>query len=110
MVNHIEIALAKRAQPKVSQTPTESQAPANGGLFGAVQIDASNQQIVEVVKSTEAWSVYELADGTIVRVKPVIAEFLILPGQYTAEGEPVYVMKGGLVPSTRVPKNLWRKP
>ena len=72
--------------------------------------DNSEHEIVEVVSSEETWSVYTLADGTVVRVKPVMAEFIRVVGKFTEEGEPIYLMKGGLVPSLRVPKSLMRKP
>ncbi len=69
-----------------------------------------NQEIIDITKSEETWSTYHLADGTVARVRPVIAEFIRVKGQFTPEGEPIYIMKGGLMPSLRVPRGLWRKP
>ena len=65
---------------------------------------------VDVISSEEVWSTYNLADGSVVRVKPVIAEIIRVVGTFTPEGEPLYLLKGGMVPSVRVPKNLLRKP
>ena len=64
---------------------------------------------VDVKKTTEAWSVYDLEDGTKLRVKPVVAEVQRVVGEYSSDGEPIYVVKTSLVLSTRVPKNLMKK-
>ncbi len=98
--------MARNASPK-----TRAGKAAPEGLDEIVAgDDSSEHELVEVTSSVENWSVYTLADGTIVRVKPIIAEFIKVIGKFNEEGEPIYMMKGGMVPSLRVPKRLMRKP
>lgn len=98
--------MARKASPKTSTAESAPNAP---NALGASN-DGSEHEIIEVASSEETWSIYTLADGTVVRVKPVMAEFIRVVGKFTEEGEPIYLMKGGLVPSLRVPKRLMRKP
>ena len=42
---------------------------------------------------TEAWSEYQLDDGTIIKTRPVAVEFVRIPGQYDPEGGPIYIAK-----------------
>ena len=71
--------------------------------------DETDSEIVEISKSTEVWSEYELADGSVLRVKPIIIEVIKSRTQFTSDGEPLYGMKGGLVPNMRVPAKLKKK-
>ena len=54
---------------------------------------------VEVLEAKEAWSEYRLADGTILRVKPIMIAVSRV-GEADA-GEPVYNMKSTLVTDVR---------
>ncbi len=64
---------------------------------------------VEFKTISETWSEYALEDGSTVRVKPVVAEFVRLPQQYDPEGNPMYVarIQNVLVPTT--PERLRKK-
>jgi hypothetical protein len=64
--------------------------------------------MVEVVKSKELWSEYSLKDGSTLRVKPTIIEARRARGQFTVEGDPVYIVKTGLLISTVAPARLKR--
>ena len=55
----------------------------------------------EVLEARERWSEYRLADGTILRLKPVIIAVFREDGQFTPDGEPVYNMKSTLITDVR---------
>jgi hypothetical protein len=59
--------------------------------------EAPRSTEIEVVEAKEAWSEYRLADGTVLRVKPVMIAVSRVDGAETADGEPVYNMKSTLV-------------
>jgi len=66
-------------------------------------------RLVEIKKSDERWSEYMLSDGTKLRIKPVVAEIFYVKGQFTPEGDPVYLTKAGMMVSTRSPAKLRKK-
>ena len=56
---------------------------------------------IDVVEAKEAWSEYRLADGTVLRVKPIMIGVSRINGAETADGEPVYNMRSTLVTDVR---------
>ena len=56
---------------------------------------------IEMVEAKEAWSEYRLADGTKLRVRPVMIAVFRAGNELTADGEPVYNMKSTLVVDVR---------
>ena len=74
----------------------------NDGPAGAV----STAQDVDVQKAKEVWSEYRLADGTVLRIKPVMITVARMDGEHTLEGDPVYNMKSTLVTDVRAPQEL----
>lgn len=50
---------------------------------------------VPVVETTERWSEVKLGDGTIFRIKPLVAAVTRLEGKYDPEGNPMYALKAG---------------
>ena len=56
---------------------------------------------IDVVVAKEAWSEYRLADGTVLRVKPIMIGVSRVNGAETADGEPVYNMRSTLVTDVR---------
>jgi hypothetical protein len=56
---------------------------------------------VEVLEVKETWSEYRLADGTVLRVKPIMIAVTRIEGAEGANGEPVYTMKSTLVTDVR---------
>jgi hypothetical protein len=74
----------------------------NDGPAGAV----STAQDVDVLESKEVWSEYRLADGTVLRIKPVMITISRMEGEHTIEGDPVYNMKSTLVTDVRAPQEL----
>ena len=61
---------------------------------------------IDIVSSKDGWSEFTLADGTVVRAKAAVLDVKKMVGQYTPEGEPIYVLQLTVVNQTRVPDNL----
>jgi len=59
---------------------------------------------IEVVEAREAWSEYRLADGTLLRVKPIMIAVSRVGDTESANGEPVYNLKSTLVTDVREAK------
>lgn len=58
----------------------------------------------------EEWNVYELNDGSTLKVKIIVAGIIRVNGEYNNEGDPIYIIKSkNLVTSIDVPSHL-RKP
>jgi len=63
---------------------------------------------VEVLEAREVWSEYRLADGTVLRVKPIMIAITRVEGAEATSGEPVYNLKSTLVTDVkgaRAPQN-----
>ena len=58
---------------------------------------------IEMLETKGAWSEYRLADGTRLRIKPVMIAVFRADGETTADGEPVYSMKSTMVVDVRAP-------
>lgn len=58
---------------------------------------------IEMLESRENWSLYRLADGTTLRIKPVMIAVFRADGQTGPTGEPVYNMKSTIITDVRVP-------
>ena len=63
---------------------------------------------IEMLEAKERWSEYRLADGTTLRLKPVMIGIFRADGQYTPDGEPIYNMKSTLIADVRAPNTLMR--
>lgn len=61
---------------------------------------------IEMLEAKERWSEYRLADGTTLRLKPVMIAIFRAEGQYTQDGDPVYNMKSTLITDVRAPETL----
>lgn len=59
---------------------------------------------VEVIDAKEVWSEYRLADGTVLRIKPIMIAISRVEDAETLNGEPVYTMKSTLVTDVRSAK------
>lgn len=65
-----------------------------------IKADPSQSEI-EMLEAKEMWSEYRLADGTKLRIKPIIIAVFRADGQHTADGEPVYNIKSTLITDVR---------
>lgn len=61
---------------------------------------------IEMLEAKEKWNEYRLADGTTLRLKPVMIAVFRADGQFTPDGEPVYNMKSTLITDVRAPATL----
>jgi hypothetical protein len=59
-----------------------------------------------MLEAKERWNEYRLADGTTLRLKPVMIAIFRVDGEYTPDGEPVYNMKSTLITDVRAPATL----
>ena len=64
---------------------------------------AQDANEIEMLEVRENWSIYRLADGTTLRIKPVMIAVFRAEGQQGAAGEPVYNMKSTIITDVRVP-------
>jgi hypothetical protein len=72
-----------------------------------IRTDSPQQETeIEMVEAKERWSEYRLADGTTLRLKPVMIAIFRAEGQHTPDGEPVYNMKSTLITDVRAPAAL----
>lgn len=63
---------------------------------------------VSVLKTTEAWCTCELEDGSIVKIKPVVAKAL-RTDQFDSEDNPIYQILVGQIVFVEAAENLKRK-
>jgi hypothetical protein len=64
-----------------------------------------NTTEIEILEANERWSEYRLADGTTLRLRPVMIAVFRADGQYTPDGDPVYNMKSTLITDVRAPES-----
>ena len=63
-----------------------------------------NTTEIEILEAKERWSEYRLADGTTLRLRPVMIAVFRDDGQYTPDGDPVYNMKSTIITDVRSQK------
>lgn len=56
----------------------------------------------------ETWNVYRTEDGTEVKLKTVVSNIIRLDA-YTAEGDPIYLVKSIAIVASDIPEVLKRK-
>lgn len=64
---------------------------------------------VEVRQADEKWSEFALADGTRLRVKPIVSVVKRSTEQYNQSGDPIYQIQAALVIQTDVHKRLKKR-
>lgn len=57
-------------------------------------------------KAKEEWTIYELPDGAILRLKPVATSIIKVIDQYDPAGNPIYVVQTTNVMGVSVPEEL----
>jgi hypothetical protein len=72
-------------------------------LPGKGLVDASE---VAVNESTERWTDVLLADGSVLRIKPVVLAALRIDNEYDAEGNPLYQVKVNQIMTVTAPEHL----
>lgn len=61
---------------------------------------------MDVESSQTAWSVFQLSDGTKVRIKGVLIDAKKAVDQYAPDGKPIYILQMTLVNDIDVPEKL----
>ena len=64
---------------------------------------AQDANEIEMLEARETWSVYRLADGTTLRIKPVMIAVFRAEGQQGLAGESAYNMKSTIITDVRSP-------
>lgn len=57
---------------------------------------------IEMLEAKENWSIYRLADGSTLRIKPVMIAVFRAEAEQGPAGEPVYNMKSTVITDVRV--------
>lgn len=65
-------------------------------------------EVIDINLSQEPWSRYILADGSEIKIKLVVNEFIRLDNTWDQEGNPVYVTRMAPVQAVTAPDNLKR--
>lgn len=65
--------------------------------------------LIEITKSDEKWSLYDLDDGTQLRFRPTIVEVWRLENEFDVDGNPAYVVKSQNLVTVISPDSLKRK-
>jgi hypothetical protein len=63
----------------------------------------------DIVSTKEGWSEFTLADGSVIRAKAVLLDVKIASGQYSPDGDPIYLMQLAFVNQLKVPESLKKK-
>ncbi|MDE0428571.1 MAG: hypothetical protein OXH98_02270 [Caldilineaceae bacterium] len=71
--------------------------------FGDRHLDAV---VVPIKESTERWTDVTLEDGTLLKIKPVIAKVARAVDSYDKDGTPVYSIKVNPVVDVDAPEHL----
>lgn len=66
----------------------------------------ADAELMEFTKSDEKWNVYELDDGTQIRMRATAVEVWRIVNAYDNDGNPVYVIKSQNITSVNSPENL----
>lgn len=72
-------------------------------LLGSGVVDATE---VAVTESTERWTDVQLADGAVLRIKPVVIGAVRIDNRYDAEGNPLYQVKVNQIMTVTAPDHL----
>ncbi|MFP3950783.1 MAG: hypothetical protein ACLFVP_01345 [Candidatus Bathyarchaeia archaeon] len=72
-----------------------------------VKVDLSKTVDVDWDSEEEHWNTYELDDGTVLKVKLVLKGVKRVKGQYSPDGNPIYLVNSqNIVRATNIPEDL----
>lgn len=69
----------------------------------------ADAELMESEASDEKWSVYELDDGSTLKLKPVVLEIWRVIDQYDNDGNPKYLIKSQNMMTVYSPDKLKKK-
>ncbi len=67
------------------------------------QVDAEQ---VDFEAKAEPWATYELADGTVLKIRAILSAVMRIEGEYDQSGNPIYVVSSQNVVQANAPKKL----
>ncbi len=67
------------------------------------QVDAEQ---VDFEAKSEPWEIYELADGTVLKIRSILTSVLRIEGEYDQGGNPIYVVSTQNIVQANAPKKL----
>jgi hypothetical protein len=66
-----------------------------------VRIPPLNEEIegeeIPISTTSEQWCEYRLEDKSVLRIKPGVFSFIRIPGRFDPDGNPIYVVRGGMI-------------
>jgi len=71
-----------------------------------LSVPPDKMRVIDIKKTEEHWSEYHLADGSILKLKPVMMEIKKAEGYYMPNGEPLYLANLSFVFNNKVPDKL----
>ncbi len=78
-----------------------------------IQVEYEGEKVpaerIDFKVQSEPWSIYELEDGTVLRLKNVLGHVARITGKYKSDGDPIYVFGATGVAVTEVPDELKKK-
>jgi hypothetical protein len=77
-----------------------------GKVVQAPGTPPKDAELMEILKSDEKWSVYDLDDGTQLRLRTMVSEVWRVIGEFDAELNPLYVVKAQGAMSVIAPENI----
>lgn len=79
-----------------------------------MEMDIQGQKVMATILDfktlNEEWNVYDLEDGTKVKIKTIATKIIRVEGAYNKDGDPVYQVQSTNVVTTDVPQKLKLKP
>ena len=85
-----------KATTKRQQTQAAS-LPQSGPAYPLGYDPTGKIEQVDIVGSKDGWSEYTLTDGTILRVKAAVFDVKSAVGQYSPDGDPIYLVQSAIV-------------
>lgn len=92
------MAKAKKAKSKAKGYPSAGFVPLPGKRIP-----------ISIKKQDDRWSEFKLADGTTVKLRPLVIDVHRVQGQFAPDGQPVYEIKGGSLLEISAPPKLRKK-
>lgn len=56
----------------------------------------------------EDWNQYQLSDGSELRMRLIVRQVLMVPGEFDNEGNPIYVVSSGNIVMVNAPDHMKR--
>jgi hypothetical protein len=101
----------KHRQQPIPTRPAPTPPPPPQGPHNPLGYDPKGKLVpVDVVSSKEAWSEFTLSDGTVIRTKALLMAVQKAEGQYSADGNPIYVIQFAGMNQVNAPDHLKKDP